>query len=119
MIGAGPKSAYVAFGKDAEGLLRQVIDQSATGANQELPSLQANVSLLPILKFIESVDENPQLGALVKSLEQTGNDRISLTAKVIERGVSYRLEIEDGVVKILGEAGRRLGGGNVPALQGF
>jgi len=112
VLGTSEKSVYVAFGDNCEKLLVSIIDASAQQAQAVVPPFQLNVSLLPILKFAESVDDNPAVPALVELLKKAGNDRISLTATPITRGAQYRLEIQEGVLQVIGEAGKRFSGAN-------
>lgn len=112
VLGTSEKSVYVAFGDNCENLLVSIIDASAQQAQAVVPPFQLNVSLLPILKFAESVDDNPAVPALVELLKKAGNDRISLTATPITRGAQYRLEIQEGVLQVIGEAGKRFSGAN-------
>jgi hypothetical protein len=52
-------------------------------------------ALLPILKLSASMDpNNPILPGLIASLEKTGNDKVILTSKGIERGSHARLEVQ-------------------------
>jgi len=111
VLGTSAKSVYVAFGDKCEDLLVDIIDASAQQTQATVPPFQLNVALLPILKFAESVDENPAVPALIELLEKAGNDRVSITATPIARGTQYRLEIQEGVLQVIGEAGKRFSGG--------
>jgi hypothetical protein len=110
VIGTTAKSAYLAFGKNCESLLKSVIDKSSQANNQVVPPFQLSFALLPILRFAESVDDNPVVPALVEILEKGGNDRINLTATAIPRGAQYRFEVQEGVLKVIGEAAKRFSG---------
>ncbi len=94
VLGIGPKSVYFAAGKDAESLLKKVIDQSAQAGQKAVPAAQLNVSVLPILKFMASVDENPLLPGLIATLEKAGNDKLLITSQASARGSSMRIEIQ-------------------------
>ena len=115
VLGTSGKSVYVAFGDKCEELLKQVIDASAQQTQQDVPPFQLNIALLPILRFAESVDDSPAVPALIEMLEKAGNDRISLTATPIPRGAQYRLEVQEGVLQVIGEAGKRFSGGGADA----
>ncbi|HEX5035450.1 MAG TPA: hypothetical protein VFW62_13300, partial [bacterium] len=82
ILGIGPKSVYVSFGKNAESLLKQVIDKSAQEGSKSVPPMQLNVALLPILKFAASVDaNNPIVPELVKVLEKSGKDKVNIVSQ--------------------------------------
>lgn len=109
VIGTGKKSAYVAFGKNAKQLLKEILDASAEQREQKVAPFQASVALTPILEFAASVDDNPMLPQVLASLEKCeGRDRISLRLLPVEGGVSLRLSLDEGVLATLGQAGRAL-----------
>ena len=73
-----------------------------------------SLAIGPILQFAASVDDNPQVAALAAASEKAeGNDHIIVTTKQIERGLSYRLVIEEGILKIIGEAAKAASGGRL------
>ena len=110
VIGTGPKSFYIAAGKNAENLLKSAIDRSKTTVDKSVPPAQFHVALLPILKFAAATSEgNPMLPALVTSLEQSGNDRISIISAAVPRGTRTRIEVQEGVLKLIGEAMKQFG----------
>jgi hypothetical protein len=115
ILGIGPQSIYVSAGKSAESLLKKVIEQSAASPGKTVPPSQFNVALLPIMKFSASMDpRNPILPVLVQSLERTGNDRIIITSQGSARGTHVRFEIQEGIIKMGGEAAKQATGGRAP-----
>jgi hypothetical protein len=113
VLGIGAKSVYISAGKNAESLLKKVIDQSAQGAEKTVPAMQMNVAVLPILKFMATVDENPMLPGLIATLEKSGNDKVLITSQGTERGSSMRIEVQEGLLKLIGEAVKQATGGNL------
>ena len=118
VLGTGPKSLFVAFGKQAEPLLKRIIDQSATGVDEPQPVMQLTFALLPFLKFASSVDPNPVVAEMAATLEKVaGSDKIRVRSKSIPRGESTRLEIDEGLLQLIGvgvkQAGVRLPGGRL------
>lgn len=104
VIGTGKNSFFVSVGKDAESLLKKVIDLSATEAGKALPPVQFNVALLPILKFYSSVDAgNPIVAGMIATLEQEGNDKFTIVNTLGPRTSTIRFEIQEGLVRVLGE----------------
>ena len=113
ILGTGPKAVYIAFGKNAESLLKQVIDKSAQDGSKAVPPLQLNVALLPILKFAASVDTNNEIiPELVKVLEKSGKDKVNLISQPIKNGNNIRIQVEEGVLQVIGAAVQK--GGLVP-----
>jgi hypothetical protein len=118
VLGTGPKSIYLAFGKDGEGLLKKMIDQVSQQGPQTVPPSQLNVSLLPILKFAASVDDNPIVPALVSVVEKSGKDKITIVTEIKTRGSNTRILVEEGVLQAIGEGVKQAGlaGGGQPAF---
>jgi hypothetical protein len=109
LIGIGPNSVLVSGGKDAEGLLKKVLDGSAAEKDKAVPPAQLKIALLPILKFYKSVDDNPIVGGLINRLEQTGNDQITMVSTAGPRDSTMRLEVQEGLIQAIGEAAKALG----------
>jgi hypothetical protein len=109
MLGTGKNSFYISLGKDCEALLKKVIDKSSADAGKPVPPLQLNVSLLPILKFYSSVDDNEVVAELVKTLEQEGNDKLIVINKAGPRSATTRIEVQEGLVRTIGEAVKLFG----------
>ncbi|MEX2026880.1 MAG: hypothetical protein WEH44_06255 [Pirellulaceae bacterium] len=109
VLGTGPKSLYLAFGKDGEGLLKKMIDQVSQQGPTAVPPSQLNVSLLPILKFAASVDDNPIVPALVSVVEKNGKDKITIVTEIKSRGSNTRILVEEGVLQAIGEGVKQAG----------
>jgi hypothetical protein len=101
----------VAVGKDSEGTLKKVLDASASAGEKAVPPMQLNIALLPILKFYNSMDDNPIVSDLVSTLENSGNDRLSIVSEAGERSSRTRIEIQEGIIKVIGNAVKAFGGG--------
>lgn len=106
VIGTGATSIYVAFGNDSMELLKEVIDSSTAATGQTAP-MTLNVSLAPIMAFAASVDDDPIVAGLAEALKNgQGKDHIAISSKAIERGVAYRVEVEEGVLQLIGQAAK-------------
>jgi hypothetical protein len=115
IVGVSPGSVIIAGGKEAEGLLRKVLDTSAQNRDKTVLPVQVNVAMLPIAKFVKSLDENPNVNSVITSLEQSGNDRVTVTSTPAARSSTTRIEIQEGVLKAVGAFAKkafnnRLGG---------
>lgn len=117
VLGTGAKAFYIAFGKGSSATLKKVIDKSATDAQKTVPPLQLNVSLTPIAKTAAAMNDNPIGAVVVGALEQSGGkDHVRITNKPIQRGVVTRVDIEEGVLQVIGQAAKMFtqGGGRPP-----
>ena len=119
-IGAAPNAAYAAVGKGSLDLVKSVIDRSAADPNKSVQPLTLSIALAPIFKFAANLDpNNSQLTMLAGAFEKAkGKDHILVSAKLIPNGLTYRLEVEDGVLTNLGATAKaHMQGG--PAGGGF
>ena len=110
-VGTGKETIYLAVGKDALSALKEAIDASAAGSPENLPLFQTTVTLGAILEFAQTVDESGAMAMMAPLFEQvSGNDRISMTETAIERGILMRVEVEAGVLKLIGGVAGAVGG---------
>ena len=115
VIGTGAKSAYLAAGKDPETLLKQVIDKSKADASKELPPAEFMIALRPIVETVAALQDNPQVKNVLDILKQAeGKDHILIRTDPSERGLVCRLELEGGVLRVLGDVARTV----APLIQG-
>lgn len=111
VVGIGEDAAYLSFGDDATGMLKKVIDNS-TMKVQDVPPMHLKVALTPIFKFAASIEDNPILELITTTLEETeGNDQVIVKATPVKHGVNYRLTVQEGVLKAIGQAAKFRGGG--------
>lgn len=104
VVGIGADAAYLAVGKDAADTLKKVLDGS-TMQKQDAAPMSLKVALTPIFKFAGSIEDNPVLELITDTLEDSaGNDHLLLKATPIDNGVTYRLTVEEGVLKAIGQA---------------
>jgi hypothetical protein len=104
VVGTGATSVYFAFGSESMELLKQVIDGSAASDGQTSP-MTLNVALTPILEFAASVGDDPMVAGLAKALQEgQGKDHLAISSKAIPRGIAYRIEVEEGVLQLIGQA---------------
>jgi hypothetical protein len=107
VVGTGAKSLYVSLGKDPEALLKKVIDTSAEKKNTELPPAQLTIAVTPILETVAALQDNAQVKDMLDTLKGSGGkDKILIRAMPIERGGSFRMEMEAGVLRVLGDVVR-------------
>ncbi|NLY00022.1 MAG: hypothetical protein GXY83_28320 [Rhodopirellula sp.] len=119
VVGVGKQSLYVAAGRDAVAALKQAIEKSKAGSDKPAAPLQLQLALTPIVKTIGSVAEEEQVRSnaemIAQMLEGSENkDHITVTATSIPQGTKTRVELEQGVLKILGTVPMLLGGMGAP-----
>jgi hypothetical protein len=111
VVGTGPQSAYVAFGKDCMELLKEVIDASAQ--ETAAPPMALTISVGKILEFAAKLEADPVVAAMAASMKNAGGkDKVTMTAKALERGIRYRIEIGEAVLGLIGQGVRVQGNPN-------
>jgi hypothetical protein len=109
IVATGKTSAYLAAGKDCEAFLKKMIDRCAAEANKPVSPVQVTVAVLPILKFAEAqAGDNPLLGGLIASLEQDSADKLLIRSSVGPRSVTTRIEVQEGIIRVIGEGVKML-----------
>ncbi|MBN2475441.1 MAG: hypothetical protein JXB62_12590 [Pirellulales bacterium] len=111
VVGIGQQSFYWAAGKNAMATLKEAIDRSQSAAAETSLPMEISLALSPVAQFVAQAGpprEREKAQKAAELLETVdGKDHIRLTASPIERGVKYRLEAEQGVLKLIGAATRK------------
>jgi hypothetical protein len=106
-VGVGKQSAFLAIGAKGLETIKKVIDKSEGVTETTSKPFEMTVALAPVLKFFsQEQGANPILGAMAAGLKDGGKDKIQLTAQPIKNGYLYRLEAEEGILKIIGSAAK-------------
>ncbi len=119
VVGISETSAYLSVGRDAASTLKQVIDQSKAQPDKQIPPMRISLAAGPIAKFAADVAEDDmakQMATMIGvMLEQSGGkDHLTLTSKPIPNGAAVRLEVEEGLLKLIGSLGQMFGGLGAP-----
>jgi len=109
VVGIGQKSVYFALGRDCLEALKGVIDASAAEPQKSVPPMEMTFALGQIMDVVATlVDEEKQ--AMVESItnilanEANGRDHVKIVVHPIPLGARTRVELEEGVLRALGEA---------------
>lgn len=106
IVGTADTSLYLALGPDPASDLKQAIDQAKAQAGKSVPPSQFIVAATPIVRFVGAVggqEVKPVVDKLLKGLAgSAGKDRVRMTTTSIPNGSQTRLELEEGLLKLLG-----------------
>lgn len=107
-IATGAEQVYFALGEGSEQLLASIVERSRQRGPQSVPSAQLRVALKPVLAFLASIETGSEKRqTLAEAMDNTqGGDQIQLTVQHIDHGIGARLEVEDGVLQLLGRLSR-------------
>jgi hypothetical protein len=95
----------LALGTGSDELLKKVIDESAENPARAVPPAQLRVAIKPLIRFLASVSDDQYVLQLAESLGETsGGDQLLVAVNAVDNGVQYRLEVQEGVLQVLGKA---------------
>lgn len=118
ILGIGDKSVYVAAGSSPQTLLKDSMARSKTASTIQ-QYMQYNVYLAPIMKFVSGFENNEMVEIMAEKLTEAGNDRIAMTSSLKENGMKMRLDVQDGVLKLIQAAQESMGQGFGPDEDDF
>ncbi len=105
VVGIADKAAYLSAGTDSLEALKKAIDASSA-ADKGLPPLRAAVSVASLAQLVAEYAPNPQAqtaASLIvdKLADSKGKDRVTVTTTIVDNGQRVRIELEEGLLKIL------------------
>ncbi len=104
VIATGKKSLYLAVGSDPIKSLKELIAKSKETASKPVSPGQIVLALAPIIKYVAKQDPlNPVLAKVAESIKP-GSDRIRLSSRLVPNGEATRIEVDEGVIKLIAEA---------------
>lgn len=108
-IGIGSDSVYVAIGQDNLNAVKQAIDASKAEPGKEVPPFEFSASVGQIMEAAaaNATDGNTDIyQALAEMLKNDaqGRDHIRASGTLVENGLKYRFEAEEGVLRAIGKA---------------
>jgi hypothetical protein len=108
-VGIGNDTVYVAIGKDNLSAVNQAIDASSADPEKEVPPFEIAASLGQIMTMAatNAKDEDREMVQAIADMlnnQAQGRDHIRMTGKLIENGLRYRIEAEEGVLRAIGKA---------------
>lgn len=110
VAGVGPTSFYIALGKSPLDTLKGIIDQSKANPAKAVAPMQLVISLGDVLNFAAAQDGDPNTARIAESLAGPDvEDEVLITLSTIENGFQYHVELEQGVLKAIGQAGTGAG----------
>ncbi|MBN1588336.1 MAG: hypothetical protein JW888_02365 [Pirellulales bacterium] len=107
VVGIAPTGMCIAAGRDAMTKLKAALDASKSAATTEVLPMRFSLAVTPLVQFVGKVvddDDVKQKTAMIANvLAQAGSDNhVLVTSEPIPDGVRQRIEIEQGLLKVLG-----------------
>jgi hypothetical protein len=117
-VGTGPKSVYLAVGKESESLLKELIDAGGSDNGTDRPVGQARVTLMPILQYAQSVEANDSVAAMIDALSRSSDSgELTVTQGTVANGQEMTIRIGEGFLQAVGAAARQAQQQNAPPGQ--
>jgi len=102
-LGTADDAVYFAMGEDAEARMKALIVEAEEPDASDRPLGQAYFSLLPVLQFAQSVDQQEVIAAMIDAIARSGEtDRVNLISNSISRGQRVRISIGEGILRAIG-----------------
>lgn len=106
-IGTAPKAVYLAFGRGSDALLKQLVDAGASDNGGDRPVGQLRVQLLPILQYVQSVEANDAVSAMIDALSRAPDPGLLRAVNdAIPNGQETRVILGEGLLQAVGAAVR-------------
>ena len=118
IVGIGPDAVYLAAGSNPVALLKKAMDAEGP-TESELPVMQYNVYLTPILEFAAGIEGDPTLEAMAAAMAENGEDRIRMISQQIKNGLNMRFEMQDGILSLIKVGFENMGAGGFGGENDF
>jgi hypothetical protein len=107
VVGASDDAVYLAAGRDAADRLKKAIDQSKAEAGQSVPPMQVIISGGKIANFVAAVADDPGPQGIAQNVatalaQSEGKDRLTIRLGPVTNGAKVRIELEEGLLRLLG-----------------
>jgi hypothetical protein len=104
-IGTGKQSMYLAFGKDSDKLMKELIDSGQKKTAADRPVAQMRMTMMPMLKYAQSIESNDALSAMIDALTRSPDGgEMSIVAESIKNGQKFSFDIGEGILQAIGAA---------------
>jgi hypothetical protein len=109
-VGIGSDAVYLGVGKDNVAAVGKAIDASAAGKDKKVPPFSASLALGPIMEFAAEVSTKDREKQVCEAIAQKlkgdakGRDHVRMFGELIENGLRYRFEAEEGALQAIGTA---------------
>ncbi len=105
VLGFGPRAVYVAAGRDAVESLKRAIGRSRRRAQRTVPPAEMTLDLGALAASAAGCPNEKVQAKGKKALEVLeqvdGRDQIRFTVEAVERGLKLRLEVDEGVYRLM------------------
>ena len=104
-IGTGAKSMYLAFGKESDKLMKDLIDAGQTKTSADRPVGQMRMTMMPMLTYAQTIEANDTVAAMIDALSRSPDGgEMSIVAESIENGQKFSFELGEGILQAIGAA---------------
>ncbi len=114
VVGITGNKLLVAAGRDALPSFKKAFDQLPSMPGKDVPPLRIRLAVPAIARAVAAVSKKMEIKAVAAMLAGFGvsagsQNHVALTVTPISGGVRARLEVEEGLLKVLGSLGQLMG----------
>ena len=106
VLGVGEGRLYAAAGRKPLETLKRIIDQSAAAAGKEIPPMKATIAVAPVARFLAQLSDDEErkmrfdiIAGILEQADDKGH--VIATLEPVSRGVRLRVQLEEGLLKII------------------
>ncbi len=111
-VATADKAFIVSIDPAGDAAIKAAIDRVKTSSGEAVNPVEGIIEAAQILRFAQAVAPNPILDNAIQTIQQyAGKDKVQITSTMLERGGSYRISIDEGILRAAGAAAKS-GGGN-------
>jgi hypothetical protein len=108
-VGIGSDAVYVALGNDNLAAVNKAIDDSKANPGKAVPPFEFSLSLGQVMEFLAANphEGNPEMFRSIADMlnsDAQGRDHVRASGTLIENGLKYHFEAEEGVLRAIGKA---------------
>ncbi len=104
-IGTAEKAVYVAVGDDSEAEMKRLIDAGDQNLGGQRPLAQLRFTLLPVLEYAQSIEENDVVAAMITALTSSPDPGlVSVISDSLPNGAKSQIIMGEGLLKAIGSA---------------
>ena len=104
-IGTAEKAVYLAVGDDSEAEMKRLIDAGDQAPGGQQPLAQLRFTLLPVLEYAQSIEENDVVAAMITALTGSPDPGlVSVISDSLPNGAKSQVIMGEGLLKAIGSA---------------
>jgi hypothetical protein len=102
VIGTADDAVYAVVGKSSVARLKSMVDAGSDSTTTVSP-FNTVINVRQLIEFANEVNPQAQMQMMLDNLD-ANRDQLTITSRIVPRGVIYRVLLNDGVLKAIGKS---------------